>query len=197
MPSIPSWKSIDASSPYLCLPAIAQSCTPKLYDHYADVLAPLYLQTSGGPPFSGCVMPAVTINLGPRTVCKAHRDWRNLLYGFCWILALGDYNYTKGRHLVLHELCKIVEFPPGAIIGLPSAIVTHQNIDILDSETCRSVSFYGAGGLFRWSGYGGMSLKDYQARNGSTFLQGEADRMSRWVEGWKMFSRDGESPFSS
>lgn len=163
-----------------------------LYKHYADVLGPLYLQYGGKPPIDGCIMPAVTINLGPKTICKAHRDWKNLLYGFCWVLALGDYDYKCGGHIVLHELRQIIEFPPRAIVGLPSAIVTHQNTPILDNETRRSVTFYAAGGLFRWSEYGGMSLKDFKASKGSGYQQADNDRMSRWAEGWNMFTKDGQ-----
>jgi len=44
----------------------------------------------------------------------------------------------------------MIEFPPGATILIPSAIVTHFNMPVEENETRHSFTQYAAGGLFRW-----------------------------------------------
>ena len=47
-----------------------------------------------------------------------------------------------------------IEFPPGASIIIPSAVVGHSNVTIQPHETRYSFTQYAAGGLFRWVEHG-------------------------------------------
>jgi hypothetical protein len=78
----------------------------------------------------------------------------NLAYGWCTITALGRFDPKKGGHLVIPELRLAIEFPPGSSILIPSAALTHYNLDICKEETRGSVTQFSAGGLFRWVAYG-------------------------------------------
>ncbi|KAL1740411.1 hypothetical protein HDZ31DRAFT_23559, partial [Schizophyllum fasciatum] len=126
---------------------------PKIHSHYADLQKKLL----GWKPhlrrrlhFKKSVWMCVTINFGPRTLCYPHRDFGNLAHGFCAITALGRFNPDKGGHIVLRELKLVIRFPPGSTILIPSALITHYNIDILEGETRYSVTQYTSGGLFRF-----------------------------------------------
>ncbi|KAJ7870832.1 hypothetical protein B0H14DRAFT_3439925 [Mycena olivaceomarginata] len=46
-----------------------------------------------------------------------------------------DFDPTKGGHLVLWDLKLVVEFPPGALILIPSATLLHSNIPVQPSDT--------------------------------------------------------------
>ena len=63
---------------------------------------------------------------------------------------LGDFDPTKGSHLVLWECKLVIEFPPGSTILIPSAIITHSNVPIQAGEKRYSVTQYATGVLFRW-----------------------------------------------
>ncbi|KAJ7034814.1 hypothetical protein C8F04DRAFT_1210516 [Mycena alexandri] len=85
-------------------------------------------------PFLNSIWSACTFNLGPRTCCLGHRDHGNLAFGWCAITALGNYDYTKGGHLILWDCKLILEFPPGTTILIPSAAIFHSNIPIGPGE---------------------------------------------------------------
>jgi hypothetical protein len=74
----------------------------------------------------------------------------NLPYGWCAVTTFGKFDYKKGGHMILWELRLVVEFPPGATFLLPSACISHSNIDIDQSETRYSFTQYTAGSIFRW-----------------------------------------------
>ncbi|KAJ7822840.1 hypothetical protein B0H13DRAFT_1919935 [Mycena leptocephala] len=71
-------------------------------------------------PFLNGIFSACAFNLGPYTCALGHRDFTNLACGWCAITAFGDYNYTKGRHLILWDCKLILEFPPGCMILIPA-----------------------------------------------------------------------------
>ncbi|KJA13563.1 hypothetical protein HYPSUDRAFT_151474, partial [Hypholoma sublateritium FD-334 SS-4] len=131
------------------------SAAPKLYHHYAKNLDSL---TAAHPNlrrnFSNSVWAAATFNFGPNTIATIHRDYANLPYGWCSITALGDFDPTKGGHLVLWDLKLVIEFPPGSTILIPSAAISHLNTPICPGESRSSFTQYTAGGLFRWVAHG-------------------------------------------
>ncbi|KAI0755738.1 hypothetical protein C8Q74DRAFT_1175577, partial [Fomes fomentarius] len=102
------------------------------------------------PNFKRNVFGACTFNLGPKVQTKIHTDHLNYAPGWCGIIALGEYDYTKGGHLVLWDLKLVIEFPPGSLIFIPSAILRHSNTTVGDNERRRSFTQFSAGGLFRW-----------------------------------------------
>ncbi|KAJ7027568.1 hypothetical protein C8F04DRAFT_1189375 [Mycena alexandri] len=89
----------------------------------------------------------------PQTCSLGHRDFANLAFGWCAITALGNFDYTKGGHLILWDCKIILEFPPGCTILLPSAAIFHSNIPIGPNERRYSFTQYSAGAFF-----GGSSM---------------------------------------
>ena len=49
-------------------------------------------------PFLG-----LTFNIGPTVYTKPHKDSRNLSWGWCVVMSLGNFSHTKGGHLVLWD----------------------------------------------------------------------------------------------
>ena len=107
---------------------------------------------------------AAALNFGPQTVCFKHADYGNLAFGWCCITALGDYDYTKGGHLVLWDLKLVIEFPPGATILIPSSAIHHSNTRIQTGEHRYSFTQYSSGGIFRWRNNG---FETVEKRHGS------------------------------
>ncbi|KAJ7310667.1 hypothetical protein DFH08DRAFT_718702, partial [Mycena albidolilacea] len=77
-------------------------------------------------------------------------DVLNLAFGWCAIQALGDFDPTKGGHLVLWDLMLVIEFPPGTLILIPSATLSHANIPVQAGDTRVSFTQFISGGLFRY-----------------------------------------------
>ncbi|KAJ7023089.1 hypothetical protein C8F04DRAFT_1271727 [Mycena alexandri] len=108
---------------------------PNLYSYYLVRIRRFYKRyTHLRRPFLNSIWSACTFNLGPRTCCLGHRDHGNLAFGWCAITALGNYDYTKGGHLILWDCKLILEFPPGTTILIPSATIFHSNIPIGPGE---------------------------------------------------------------
>ncbi|KAI0652179.1 hypothetical protein C8Q79DRAFT_997324 [Trametes meyenii] len=124
---------------------------PKLHAYYSKTLDALEAHHPRlKRNFKNSVFARITFNLGPRTVTYIHIDQNNLPAGLCAITALGDFDPTLGGHLILWDLGLIIEFPPGATILIPSALLRHSNAAIRPGETRYSLTQYSAGGLFRW-----------------------------------------------
>jgi len=81
-------------------------------------------------------------------------DFANLVFGWCSITALGNFDFTRGGHLILWDCKLILEFPPGATILIPSAAIFHSNIPIAAGERRYLFTQYTAGSLFRWVEHG-------------------------------------------
>lgn len=114
-------------------------------------------------PFRNSIWSACTFNLGPRTCARRHKDFVNLAFGWCAITALGNFDHTRGGHLVLWDCKLILEFPPGSTILIPSAAILHSNIPIGAGERRYSFTQYTAGGLFRWVEHGFRTVEAYFA----------------------------------
>lgn len=78
----------------------------------------------------------------------------------------------------------MIEFPPGALILIPSALLRHSNTMVRPSESRSSFTQYSAGGLFRWVACGCKSQKDFFADGGVYSIDGE----ERWLRGVGMWS---------
>jgi hypothetical protein len=130
---------------------VMKNWMPALYQYYINMLEALHKDDpSLEQTFRGSIFAGTTYNLGPRTVCFKHKDSRNLAFGMCAITALGNFDHKKGGHLVLWECGLVVEFPPGATILIPSATITHCNVEVAKNERRYSFTQYTAGALFRW-----------------------------------------------
>ncbi|KAF7292529.1 hypothetical protein MKEN_01471900 [Mycena kentingensis (nom. inval.)] len=152
------------------------------------------------PRLDKSVQGSYTFNFGPITATFPHIDFANLIWGWCFITALGRYDPDRGGHLVLWDLKLIIRFPPGTTIAIPSALLRHSNISIQAGETRMSFTQFSAAGLFRF------------VRNGfktDTDLKGKRRRMSkrdkgalvkeqreRFAKGIRMWSKRGEAEYS-
>ncbi|KAJ7920525.1 hypothetical protein B0H13DRAFT_1867439 [Mycena leptocephala] len=135
---------------------------PNLFDFYVDYMGVFYKWYKClKRPFLNGIFSVCTFNLGPRTCALGHRDFANLAFGWCAITAFGDYDYTKGGHLILWDCKLILEFPPGCTILIPSAAIFHSNIPIASHERRFSFTQYTAGGLFRWVEHGFQTEEAY------------------------------------
>lgn len=146
------------------------------------------------PPSEGSAFTACTINLGPQTVCNNHRDPPDAGYVPCAMFISGDFDGSRGGHLVLHEPRLVIRLYPGDIILFPAACVTHSNLPISPGETRRSLVLYMAGGLVRYDAQGMRTLGQWEASPGGAEevrdfkKQGE----KRWENGWELYSTIAE-----
>jgi hypothetical protein len=100
--------------------------------------------------FMGSVFPTATINFGPRSVCFDHLDYSNYAPGWCPITSLGPFDPKKGGHLVLFDIGRAIEFPPGSLILIPSALMRHGNTPIQEGEMRMGFTQYAPGAIFRY-----------------------------------------------
>ncbi|KAJ7814508.1 hypothetical protein B0H14DRAFT_3477020 [Mycena olivaceomarginata] len=91
------------------------------------------------------VFSQATFNFGPRAWTFKHRDILNVAFGMCVVQALGDFNPKEGGHIILWELKLFIEFPPGALILIPSATITHSNLPVGPGEHRASFTQYTGG----------------------------------------------------
>ncbi|KAG8901152.1 hypothetical protein FRC00_008739 [Tulasnella sp. 408] len=142
-----------------------------------------------GSPNEVIPFASLTVNLGPQTVCKPHRDIKNKASGgICTIKMLGPYNWRLGGHIVLHELGLVVEMRPGDVIFFPSAVITHETIPISPDKKRYSLVWYSAGGLFRWCDANFRSLRSWEKQDPQSYKAHQAEGETRWTEGWENFS---------
>ncbi|KAI0696766.1 hypothetical protein C8T65DRAFT_583190, partial [Cerioporus squamosus] len=130
------------------------------------------------------VFAAATFNFGPRSVARVHTDDKNFAPGWCGIMALGDFDHKKGGHMVLWDLKLVVEFPPGTVMFIPSAILRHSNTTVAEHEKRMSFTQFTAGALFRWVDCGMQTQKNFFAKGGAHAKTGT----QRWMEGIARFS---------
>jgi hypothetical protein len=133
-------------------------------------------------------MPSVTFNLGNRVATKKHVDPQNCPFGWCIVTALGNFDAAKGGHIILWDLGIILEFPAGACVCLPSAIVTHSNIPTSEDETRMSFTQYCSGEIFRHIENGYKTDKKLEQDDPAIFLFRKHARKTRIQEGYAMFS---------
>ncbi|KAJ7173821.1 hypothetical protein C8R46DRAFT_1032047 [Mycena filopes] len=157
---------------------------PNLFQYYTSRMQTFYKRyTHLQRPFLNSIWCTCTFNLGPRTCSIGHRDFANLAFGWCAITALGDYDFTKGGHLILWDCKLILEFPPGTTILMPSAAIFHSNIGIGPNERRYSFTQYTAGGIFRWIEHGFRSEEEYMG----SLLKEEQEREQMEAKGrWSM-----------
>ncbi len=162
----------------------------KYYDETLDAL--LEADPTLRRNFVKNVFAAATFNLGPQACTRVHLDHLNLAFGLCAITALGNFDYKKGGHLILWDLRLIIEFPPGATILIPSAILRHSNVSIRRGETRYSLTQYSAGALFRWVRCGFRTAKVHLAEGND--MNADYDE---WQNGYQLYSELSELRASS
>ncbi|RDX42271.1 hypothetical protein OH76DRAFT_1363083, partial [Lentinus brumalis] len=158
---------------------------PGMHALYSSTMAMLCAHDDNvRPNFSKNVFGAATFNLGPQVATLVHTDHLNYAPGWCAILALGNFDPTRGGHLVLWDLKLIVEFPPGSLIMIPSAILRHSNTPVQEGEERMSFTQFSAGGLFRWVECKFRTQKQFLADGGVFQRNGK----QRWLNGINAYS---------
>ncbi|KAJ7843592.1 hypothetical protein B0H13DRAFT_1648357, partial [Mycena leptocephala] len=110
----------------------------RLYGYYLQHNRDLYSHLPHlRRPFRRAVFSCATFNIGVNVQTFKHRDVLNLPFGLCAVQALGSFDPKHGGHLVLWDLKLVIEFPPGALILRPSAIIAHSNIPIQAGDELR------------------------------------------------------------
>lgn len=163
---------------------------PDLYDYYVEHMRPLFEhQPELRRNFKNSVYPCATVNFGPVTCTFDHVDPANLPFGLCAVTALGDFDHRLGGHLVLWDLKLVIEFPPGATILIPSAILRHSNIATQPGESRYSITQYAAGGLFRWVDQRMQPTARYlDSLNKEEWEAHIRESEARWATGINLFS---------
>ncbi|KIK50988.1 hypothetical protein GYMLUDRAFT_181959 [Collybiopsis luxurians FD-317 M1] len=168
---------------------ILRTYNPLMYEEYRshqDILHAHepHLQRN----FCNSIWSSMTVNFGPQTVTDPHVDARNRPDGWCPILSGGNFNYRKGGQLVLPDLKLVIEFPPGCVIFLPSALLVHYNCPIQPGETRYSFTQYTAGGLIRWVENGFQTQDAMLSKlSVSEKKQWKESRRLRWSQGLRFF----------
>lgn len=158
---------------------------PDLHDYYSKTIDALHSGDSKLKHiFSSSVFSAATYNMGPQTVCYQHTDPGNLAFGVCSVMPLGNFDHTKGSHLILWDLHLVIKFPAGSTILLPSAIMLHSNVKVACHEQCYSFAQYTAGTLFRWVENNSMTRATYLSSLSEKELEDDQVRnTARWEYG--------------
>ncbi|KAJ8456929.1 hypothetical protein ONZ51_g11832 [Trametes cubensis] len=134
---------------------------PNLHDYYEATLQRLCeSDTSLERNSAGSCFTAVTFNLGPQTATHPYLDHMNLPWGWCSVMAHGDFDHRRSGQVVLWNLKKVIEVPPGATIFIPSAVIEHSNLALQPGEQHLFIMQYTAGALFRWVESGFCHLSD-------------------------------------
>jgi predicted 2-oxoglutarate/Fe(II)-dependent dioxygenase YbiX len=93
---------------------------------------------------------------------------------------------------VLWDLNLVVEFPPGALILLPSATLAHSNIPVAPGEKRASFTQFSAGGIFRYVDNGFRTEEQLEEDNREEYERLMDLKASRWEEELNLLSKMDE-----
>ncbi|KAJ7256855.1 hypothetical protein B0H12DRAFT_1015628, partial [Mycena haematopus] len=125
---------------------------------------------------------------GPNVWTFKHRDVLNLPFGWCAIQAAGPFDPKKGGHLILWDLKLVVEFPPGALVLIPSATLSHSNVPVQEGDERISFTQFTAGGLFRYVDNGCRTERQLEEEDPVAYARMMESKDSRWENGLTKFS---------
>lgn len=164
---------------------------PALYHYYKEHTDKLYDKMPWLSPIFGrkSVFTCAAFNFGPRVCTKSHRDQLNLSFGWCAIQAIGRFDPRCGGHLVIDEIKKIIEFPAGSLILIPSATLTHRNIPVREHEVRMSFTQYSAGGIFRFVDNGFRTEATLLAEDPTAHQEMMEKKKTRWQMGASLWSK--------
>jgi hypothetical protein len=120
----------------------------------------------------------MTFNVGPQCICKPHLDALNLSFGLCIICPLGSFDHKMGGHLVLHEVCKVLEVQAASTVFIPSAIISHGNISIGKNERRQALTSYTPGSYFQFAE---ENFQNVPVRNHREMLDVGAERWEKGI----------------
>ncbi|KAJ7688268.1 hypothetical protein B0H17DRAFT_938601 [Mycena rosella] len=162
---------------------------PRLYTRYCACDAKLReVHPNLWRPFAHSVFFCAAFNFGRNVWTFKHRDVLNLVFGWCAVQALGHFDPKKGGHLVLWDLKLVVEFPPGALILLPSATIAHSSIPVQGDEERASFTQFRAGGIFRYCDNGCQTVKELEESDIDEYQRLMALKAGCWEQGLNLLS---------
>ncbi|KAF8185810.1 hypothetical protein K438DRAFT_1596819 [Mycena galopus ATCC 62051] len=162
---------------------------PRLYaDYRAHDAALRHRHPELRRPFDSSVFFCAAVNFGPNIWTFRHRDVLNLAFGWCTVQALGNFDPTKGGHLVLWDLELVVEFPAGALILLPSVTIAHSNVPVQLGEERASFTQFSAGGIFRYVDNNFQTVEELREEDPEEYECMMELKASRWEHGLSLLS---------
>lgn len=164
---------------------------PDLYRYYKERTDKLYVKMPHLRRIFGnkSVFACAAFNFGPRVCTIGHRDQLNLPFGWCAIQAIGWFDPRYGSHLILDDLKKIIEFPPGSLMLIPSATLSHRNTPVRDHEICMSFTQFCAGGIFRFVDNGFRTEETLRVEDPIAYREMQEKKKSHWEMGISLWSR--------
>lgn len=97
---------------------------------------------------------------------------------------MGNFDHTKGGHLVLPDLGVVIEFPSGSAALIASGSCRHGNTKIQPGETRYSFTQFSAGGIFRWVNNGFQKETDWEAQASASEIEAaKKAKEERWQFG--------------
>ncbi|KJA29421.1 hypothetical protein HYPSUDRAFT_517945 [Hypholoma sublateritium FD-334 SS-4] len=170
---------------------------PKLYSHCRAKLNTLPVQFPRLAPFfpdSSKVFPATAFDLGPGTSAQKNRTALNHPYGWSATQAFGQFDPTKGGQLVFWEPRLIVQFPPGALVLHPAAMITVTTTPVNEGETRTSMTQYIPASLFQYVESGFRSAKELKVHNAVVHQGDSKSGADKWRMGLDLFTTLDELP---
>lgn len=162
---------------------------PRVFKYYQEHLDLLFAHLPHlRRNFKRSIFCCATVNFGPNVWTYKHRDSLNCPFGWCAIQALGDFNPTKGGHLILWEAKLIVEFPASSTIHIPSATITHSNVPVQHGEQRASFIQYCSGGIFQLVDNGYQTKASLAASDPVKYSAMLGLKETRWTEGLALLS---------
>jgi hypothetical protein len=133
---------------------------PKVYAFMRSIFATLKARYPWiSRPFLGAVWTSLTINFGRHSSSRDHRDALNAAGVPCAIIALGNFDPTKGGHLVLFDIGYVIEFPSGSVAHIISGCLRHGNTPVAAHEYRASIVQHMSGGFSRFIDAGYTTVK--------------------------------------
>ncbi|KAG8806099.1 hypothetical protein FRC17_005180 [Serendipita sp. 399] len=83
-----------------------------------------------------------TLNVGPRTVIQPYIADEHLACGICALYVTGQFDSTKGGHVVFDDIQLIMEACPGDLFLYPSGLLTRSSTPVGPEEVRRSIMFW-------------------------------------------------------
>jgi hypothetical protein len=162
---------------------------PRLYTYYSEHDRELRKELPHlRRLFPKSVFSCAAFNFGPNVWTFRHRDVLNLPFGWCAIQAAGPFDPTKGGHLILWDLMLVIEFPPGALVLVPSATLSHSNVPVQAGDKRISFTQFTAGGIFRYVDNGFRTEDELAAADPGEYERMMELKSSRWQMGVDLFS---------
>ena len=91
--------------------------------------------------------------------------------------------------MVIDEIKKVVEFPAGSLILIPSATLTHRNVPVRDHEVRMSFTQFCAGSIFRFVDNGFRTEEALRVQDPSAHREMLEKKKTRWQMGVSLWSK--------